>query len=118
LVADAIDTDDLLDAVRDGAVGYVSAEDLHAAGLRRLVRAAADGEPIVPRSAVRGLLEELRDRGNGLGARERQVLGMLRRGHSTGAIAERLGITPTTVRRHVSDLVHKLGVEDRSALIG
>jgi DNA-binding NarL/FixJ family response regulator len=118
LVADAIDADDLLDAVRAGAVGYVCVEDLHADGLRRLVRAAADGEAIVPRAMVRTLLEELSDRSDGLGARERQVLGMLRRGYSTAAIAERLGITPTTVRRHISDLVHKLGVEDRSALTG
>lgn len=49
LIADAIDTDDLLDAVRAGAVGYVAAHDLHAAGLRRIVRAAADSEAIVPR---------------------------------------------------------------------
>ena len=116
VVADAIDADDLLDAVRAGAVGYVSAVDLHAASLPRIVRAAADGEAIVPRAAVGTLLEELRDRGDRLSARECQVLSMLRRGYSTAAIAERMGITPTTVRRHVSDLVHKLGVEDRSAL--
>jgi two-component system, NarL family, response regulator LiaR len=116
LVAEAFDTDDLLAAVWAGAVGYVSAEDLHTDGVRRLVRAAADGEAIVPRALVRTLLEELSDCGDGLGARERQVLGMLRRGYSTAVIAERLGITPTTVRRHISDLVHKLGVEDRSAL--
>ena len=67
---------------------------------------------------VRRVLEELSEVGDGLSARERQVLGMLRRGSSTAAIAERLGITPTTVRRHISDLVHKLGVEGRSALTG
>lgn len=116
LVADAIDADDLLDAVRAGAIGYVSAADLHAADVRRIVRAAADGEAIVPRAAVRTLLEGLRHRGDGLSAREGQVLGMLRRGYSTAAIAERMGITPTTVRRHISEAVHKLGVEDRSAL--
>ena len=116
VVADAIDADDLLDAVRAGAVGYVSAGDLHAATLGRIVRAAAGGEAIVPRATVARLLEELRDRGDRLSARECQVLGMLRRGNSTAAIAERLGITPTTVRRHISDLVHKLGVQDRSAL--
>jgi DNA-binding NarL/FixJ family response regulator len=42
---------------------------------------------------------------------------MLRRGHSTAAIAERLAIAPVTVRRHISELVHKLGVEDRAALL-
>jgi DNA-binding NarL/FixJ family response regulator len=116
LVADAIDADDLVDAVRAGAVGYVSVGDLHAAGLQRILWAAADGEAIVPRATVRRLLEELQYRGEGLSARERQVLSMLRRGFSTAAIAERLGITPTTVRRHISDLVHKLGVKDRSGL--
>jgi len=33
VVADGIDADDLLNAVRAGAIGYVSAGDLHAAGL-------------------------------------------------------------------------------------
>jgi DNA-binding CsgD family transcriptional regulator len=53
----------------------------------------------------------------GLTGREAQVLGLLRRGHSTQAIAERLEIAPVTVRRHISDVVHKLGVETRSDLI-
>ena len=44
------------------------------------------------------------------------MLCTLRRGYSTATIAERLEITPTTVRRHISDLVDKLGLEDRSAL--
>lgn len=64
---------------------------------------------------------ELRGGGGGGGeaptGRESQVLGMLRRGHTTARIAERLEITPVTVRRHISDLVHKLGVENRSALV-
>ena len=66
------------------------------------------------------LLLELRSGGAGgdaLTGRESQVLGMLRRGQSTAAIAERLQIAPVTVRRHVSELVRKLGVEDRSELV-
>lgn len=55
---------------------------------------------------------------DGLTGRESQVLGMVRRGHTTAAIADRLEIAPVTVRRHISELVHKLGVEDRSALTG
>jgi DNA-binding NarL/FixJ family response regulator len=39
------------------------------------------------------------------------VLCTLRGGYSTAAIAERLEIKPTTVRRHISDLVHKLGLK-------
>ena len=69
---------------------------------------------------VSALLTEIGDApmaANRLTGREAQVLGMIRRGHSTAWIAERLGIAPVTVRRHVSELVRKLGVESRSDLI-
>lgn len=113
------DVDDLLDAVRAGAIGYVP-DGVNAERLRRIIDAVAAGEAVVPPAMVLELLKELR--GNGAGAevltgREAQVLGMLRRGHTTAAIAERLQITPVTVRRHISELVHKLGVRDRSELI-
>ncbi len=65
------------------------------------------------------LLLELRGGGVGpdaLTAREAQVLGMLRRKHSTSEIAAQLAIAPVTVRRHISRLVSKLGVENRAAL--
>ena len=42
---------------------------------------------------------------------------MLRRGLSTSDIAARLQIAPVTVRRHISELVVKLGVENRAALM-
>jgi DNA-binding NarL/FixJ family response regulator len=51
-----------------------------------------------------------------LTVREAQVLGMLRRGQSTSSIAMRLGISPVTVRRHISTLVKKMGVQDRAGL--
>ena len=114
------DEDDLLDAVRAGAVGYVPGA-LDAARLRRIIGAVAANEAVVPRAMVLELLMELRGGGGGAGAltgREAQVLGMLRRGHTTAGIANRLQIAPVTVRRHISELVHKLGVEDRSALVG
>lgn len=113
------DSDDLLDAVRAGAIGYVPGA-LDADQLRRIVRAVAADEAVVPRAMVLELLLELRGAGGGgegLSTRESQVLGMLRRGHSTAEIADRLHIAQVTVRRHISELVHKLGVGDRSALI-
>jgi DNA-binding NarL/FixJ family response regulator len=112
------DVDLLLDCVRAGAVGYVPGA-LDADRLRRIVRAVSEREAVVPRSMVLELLLELRGRGDGADAlttRESQVLGMLRRGHSTAEIADRLMIAPVTVRRHISELVRKLGVEDRAAL--
>ncbi len=114
------DVDDLLAAVRAGATGYVP-EPLDATRLRRIVRAVAANQAVVPRSMVLELILELRGGdadGDGLTARESQVLGMLRRGHTTGEIAQSLEIAPVTVRRHISELVHKLGVADRGSLPG
>lgn len=112
------DVDLLLDYVRAGAIGYVPGA-LDADRLRRIVEAVGQGEAVVPRSMVLEILLELRGRGNGADAlttRESQILGMLRRGHSTAEIAERLVIAPVTVRRHISGLVRKLGVESRAQL--
>lgn len=119
VLAQVRDADNLLESVRAGAIGYVPGP-LDAERLRRVVRAIAANEAIVPRSMVLELMLELRGGGNGSGAltaRESQVLGMLRRGYGTAAIAQRLEIAPVTVRRHISELVHKVGVENRTALI-
>ncbi len=118
VLAPVRDAEDLVECVRAGAIGYVP-ETLDAERLRTIVGAISANEAVVPRSMVFDLMAELRGGGIGVDAltgREAQVLGMLRRGHSTAAIARRLNIAPVTVRRHVSELVRKLGVEDRSEL--
>jgi two-component system nitrate/nitrite response regulator NarL len=119
VLAQKSDDEDLLDAVRAGAIGYV-AGGLDGARLRRIVHAVVCNEAVVPRAMVLDLVMELRGGGggaDGLTSREGQVLGMLRRGHSTATIAQRLGIAPVTVRRHISALVQKFGVGDRSELL-
>jgi len=119
VLAEVYDPDDLLESVRAGAIGYVPGT-LHAEHLRRIIAAVAADEAVVPRAMVRELLLHMRLGAPGpdaLTARESQVLGMLRRGQTTAAIAERLKIAPATVRRHISEVVHKLGVEDRGALV-
>jgi DNA-binding NarL/FixJ family response regulator len=118
LLAADQDVEDLLDAIRAGAVGYVPGP-LDAERLRTIVRAVAANEAVVPRSMVLELLLEARNigSGGGLSNRESQVLGMLRRGQTTAEIAGRLEITPVTVRRHISELVHKFGVTGRSDLL-
>ena len=119
VLAQSSDVDDMLESVRAGAVGYVPGP-LDADRLRRVFGALSGSEAVVPRSMVIELLTEVRSAragGEGLTGREAQVLGMLRRGHSTAWIAERLQIAPVTVRRHISELVHKLGVESRSDLV-
>jgi DNA-binding NarL/FixJ family response regulator len=112
------DPQDLLDCARAGAVGYISGA-VDGAGLRRIVRAVSDNEAAIPRAMVLELLRELRtsaSRGDGVTSRESEVLGMLRRGYTTAEVAARLSIAPVTVRRHISELVHKLGVENRAQL--
>jgi DNA-binding NarL/FixJ family response regulator len=120
VLAGVSDVDDLLDAVRAGAVGYIPG-GVDAERLRRIVRAVAHREAAVPRSMVLDLLGELRNTGSAgderLTTRETQILGMLRRGHSTSGIASRLAISPVTVRRHISELMRKIGVSDRSELL-
>lgn len=120
VLADEEDVDDLLDCIRSGAVGYVPGP-VDAEHLRRVVRAVAAHEAVVPRSMVLELLLEVRSLGSGgggLSTRESQVVGLLRRGHTTAEIARRLDIAPVTVRRHISEVVRKLGVADRSELLG
>jgi DNA-binding NarL/FixJ family response regulator len=113
------DVDDMLAAVRAGAIGYLPAS-IERDALLRVIRAVLTGEAALPRSMVGDLARELRaatiSSADGLTPREGQVLAMLRRGQSTAAIADRLGISPVTVRRHISTLVQKIGVEDRASL--
>ena len=119
VLASTNDVEDLLASLRAGAIGYVPA-DVSFEGLRRAVRAVLAQEAAIPRSMVREVILELRARSlrsQRVTSREAQVLGMVRRGQSTAEIARRLQISPVTVRRHISDLIHKLGVEGRSALI-
>jgi DNA-binding NarL/FixJ family response regulator len=120
VLADDASADTMLDAVRLGAVGFIHS-GLSPEQLQKVVGAVVAHEAVLPRSMVLDLLLELRSAGaevDGLTGREAQVLGLLRRGHSTATIARRLDIAPVTVRRHISELVRKFGVLDRSELIG
>jgi DNA-binding NarL/FixJ family response regulator len=119
------DESDLLAALRVGARGYLL-KDTDPDRLALALRGVLDGEAAVPRTLVARLLGELRDRrplrssGAGpqpLSEREREVLGLLRRGLRTREVAAHLGIAEVTVRRHVSVAVRKLGVADRAAAI-
>jgi DNA-binding NarL/FixJ family response regulator len=110
-------TDDFLDSIRAGAVGYVVGP-LDVSALQRIVRAISSEQAVVPRSMVLELVREVQSTRGGLTVRESQVRGLLRRGYTTAEIARHLGISSVTVRRHISGLVNKLGVEDRSGLTG
>jgi len=118
----------LVEALRAGAAGCLF-KSTGPEALRRAVRATLDGEAPLPRAAARRVIDELRmvtgerhvRAANGtwaqLSRREAQVLELLRQDLSTGEIAERLGISAVTVRRHVSGTMRRLGAHDRDAAL-
>lgn len=127
VMTDRVNEDEFLDAILAGATGYVS-QQIDPARLPHLIRDVMRGEAAVPRALVTRLLAEfrgrerrrlaLRDRrGVELTEREWQVVEALRQGMTTRQIAERLGIREVTVRRHISGVHHKVGVQTRSELL-
>jgi DNA-binding NarL/FixJ family response regulator len=119
--------DDLLDALRAGAVGYLL-KDMDPSRLPVVVRAVAAGETAIPRALSAVLVDELRRRptqpllaADGvamrLTAREWEILELLADGQSTSEISARLFVDQVTVRRHVSATMRKLGVTTRAEAI-
>jgi len=120
------DKGDLLESLQRGAIGYLL-KDMNPDRLSAAVQAALHGEAVVPRVMLPQLLAELRDlpdsaadrlqRFRRLSRREWEVLKLLRDGASTVEIADRLLLSPVTVRRHVSTMLAKLGASSRAEAI-
>jgi two-component system, NarL family, response regulator LiaR len=113
-----IDDDRLLPAIRAGAAGYLL-KNAEPQELARAIRTAAAGEALIDPSVAARLVERLsqdepRDDYESLTAREREVLELIGRGYSNKRIALDLGIAEKTVKTHVSNLLGKLGVADRT----
>ena len=113
----------VFDALRAGARGYLL-KGADRAELVRAIRAVAAGEAIfgpdvarrlmaffaaAPHSGARAFPE--------LTEREREVLELIAQGRSNQQIVDRLGISPKTVRNHVSNIFSKLQVRDRAEAI-
>ncbi|HZT94451.1 MAG TPA: response regulator transcription factor [Gaiellaceae bacterium] len=118
--------EDVVSAFTRGASGYLL-KGIAGEQLASTLRGAYRGEPPLARSLVPHLVDEIR-RGSirrltlpggavTLTPREWEVGELLRDGHSTNEIAERLGVSPVTVRRHVGLLLNKLGAENREAAV-
>lgn len=121
------DGQELLAAVLAGATGYL-AKEISAERLPQALDGVLRGEVALPRRHTQHLLDALRGRENertlvtaqanaALTDREWEVLRLLGERASTAQMAQRLGISQVTVRRHVSTLLRKLGVTDRAGAV-
>lgn len=114
-------------AMQAGAAGYLY-KDVDPVALVRAIRSVHDGNMVLAPDAAGALSHAVRGgqsgQGTGYGeyargpaaltAREQQVLGLLARGRSNREIARSLGVSEKTVKTHVSSVLAKLGVQDRT----
>jgi len=112
-----LDDKHLLPAIRAGAAGYLL-KSVQPQELARAVRAAVAGEALIDPAVAARLVETLEDGGDErveqLTPRERAVLALIGRGLPNKRIADELGIAEKTVKVHVSHVLAKLGVDDRT----
>ncbi len=119
----------LVEAVRAGAAGYLT-KDCSPELLQHAVRSIAGGGTLVRgdllRRAVDGLVHHSGDRANGaalaarLTKRELEILRLVAQGHNNRTICRELFLAEVTVKKHVQNIIGKLGVSDRTqaAIIG
>jgi DNA-binding NarL/FixJ family response regulator len=118
------DDSSVLAAMRAGARGYLLKGATHSE-MARAIRAVGEGEAIFSPAIAARLMEffasfrravtpqvfpELSDR-------EREILDLIAQGHKNPDIAARLVLSPKTVRNHVTNILSKLQVADRSEAI-
>jgi DNA-binding NarL/FixJ family response regulator len=124
LVVTMHESDDaVVAAVRAGARGYL-VKSAGPAEVERAVHSVAGGAMILsPSVAERAMAYVVGGRAAArvpfpqLSDREREVLDLIARGLDNTAISRRLVLSPKTVRNHVSNVLTKLAVPDRSAAI-
>ncbi|MEV6396700.1 response regulator transcription factor [Streptomyces sp. NPDC051907] len=126
LVLTTYDTDEhVLEALRAGASGFL-VKDTKPADLLAAIRTVAAGESLLSPGPTSRLIARVLSAPadpptmggpDGLTDRERQVLALVARGLNNTETAERLGLSPLTVKTHVSRIMGKLGARDRAQLV-
>jgi DNA-binding NarL/FixJ family response regulator len=124
LILTTFDLDEYVyEALRAGASGFLL-KDLQPAQLVEAIRVVARGEALLAPTVTRRLLDRFAQGLPGapgepppelssLTERELEVLGLLASGLSNAELAERLFLSETTVKTHVSSILRKLGLRDR-----
>ncbi|MGW6362488.1 response regulator [Streptomyces sp. NPDC055092] len=126
----------VVQSLRAGASGFLG-KGAEPEELLGAVRIAAAGEALLSPVATKGLIAKFLAQGEGYGdwedgarpggahgerlaaltTREREVLVQVAGGHSNDEIAERLEVSPLTVKTHVNRAMAKLGARDRAQLV-
>jgi DNA-binding NarL/FixJ family response regulator len=126
IVLTTFDDDEyVFDALRAGAAGYLL-KDVPSARLVEAIRATARGESILEPSVAAKVIAEftrvsslvpaaqMEQLVEPLSERELEILAVIARGASNKEIAEQLFIAEGTVKNHVTHILGKLGVRDRT----
>ena len=119
--------DNVVLALRAGASGFLG-KHVDPADLLHAIRVVAAGESLLSPAATRGLVSRFLSQPvpsalpaalelGGLTEREREVLALVAYGLSNEEIAERLHLSPLTVKTHINRAMTKLGVRDRAQLV-
>ncbi|ATL27167.1 response regulator [Streptomyces formicae] len=120
----------VVQSLRAGASGFLG-KGAEPEELLGAIRIAAAGEALLSPVATKGLIAKFLAQGEGsdgegavrgerldaLTGREREVLVQVAGGHSNDEIAERLEVSPLTVKTHVNRAMAKLGARDRAQLV-
>lgn len=114
-------TDDksVLEALRAGARGYLT-KDAGGEEISQALRQVLDDRAMIDPRVQHHLVEALNAAPaapDGLTTREAEVLTLMARGLTNAAIAERLVITPHTVKTHITHVFAKIGVRDRAQAV-
>jgi DNA-binding NarL/FixJ family response regulator len=123
--------DYVVQSLRAGASGFLG-KGSEPDELLSAIRVAAGGEALLSPTATKGLIARFLAQGDAgddgrdparaqrldaLTVREREVLVQVAGGHSNDEIAERLEVSPLTVKTHVNRAMAKLGARDRAQLV-
>jgi len=126
IILTTFDDDELvLAGIKAGAKGYLL-KDVALAALVNAVKTVAEGGSVVKPAVTQRLLKGLEnlhtdfyslDRPDPLTDRETEILRLMAGGYSNKEIANSLGVAEGTVKNHVSNILSKMGVRDRTRAV-